>query len=216
MFCENCGSRLPESYRFCSTCGAPVKTPRLRRRPPGSARTAARRCPNPTTFAPIAARREESRRARGTRATRTIRAASARARRSPPCRAGGPLFVVRLAHRARGAELSRLRRQGFGNGGADALRMAAIARPQGHGQAAIRPIHVPDRGSLCAGGRFQAGARRQRLFLASRAALEGPQIHIDAMPLKGAWKRAFCGMPLIMTQAAGPGRIAFRTMRRAN
>ena len=29
------------------------------------------------------------------------------------------------------------------------------------------------------------------------------------MSLKGAWKRLFAGMPLIMTQAAGPGHIAF-------
>jgi uncharacterized protein (AIM24 family) len=32
---------------------------------------------------------------------------------------------------------------------------------------------------------------------------------ITTMPLKGAWKRMFAGMPLIMTQAAGPGHIAF-------
>jgi uncharacterized protein (AIM24 family) len=32
---------------------------------------------------------------------------------------------------------------------------------------------------------------------------------ISAMPLKGAWKRMFAGLPMIMTQASGPGRIAF-------
>jgi len=35
------------------------------------------------------------------------------------------------------------------------------------------------------------------------------QIGISTMPLKGAWKRMFAGMPLIMTQASGPGHIAF-------
>lgn len=34
-------------------------------------------------------------------------------------------------------------------------------------------------------------------------------VHISAMSLAGAWKRLFAGMPLVMTQAAGPGRIAF-------
>jgi len=34
-------------------------------------------------------------------------------------------------------------------------------------------------------------------------------IAVTAMPLKGAWKRVFAGMPLIMTQAQGPGHIAF-------
>jgi uncharacterized protein (AIM24 family) len=36
-----------------------------------------------------------------------------------------------------------------------------------------------------------------------------PGINITVMPLKGAWGRLFAGMPLIMTQAQGPGHIAF-------
>jgi len=36
-----------------------------------------------------------------------------------------------------------------------------------------------------------------------------PQVNVTTMPLKGAWKRMFAGLPLIMTQAGGPGRIAF-------
>ena len=36
-----------------------------------------------------------------------------------------------------------------------------------------------------------------------------PQVNITTMPLKGAWKRMLAGMPLIMTQAQGPGHIAF-------
>jgi uncharacterized protein (AIM24 family) len=32
---------------------------------------------------------------------------------------------------------------------------------------------------------------------------------ITAMPLARGWKRLFAGLPLIMTQATGPGRIAF-------
>src|SRR4051812_6586996 len=35
------------------------------------------------------------------------------------------------------------------------------------------------------------------------------QVKVGAMSLKGAWKRMLAGMPLIMTQAVGPGRIAF-------
>jgi uncharacterized protein (AIM24 family) len=36
-----------------------------------------------------------------------------------------------------------------------------------------------------------------------------PQINITTMPLAGGWKRMFSGLPLIMTQAQGPGHIAF-------
>src|SRR5579863_8369015 len=32
---------------------------------------------------------------------------------------------------------------------------------------------------------------------------------VSAMSLKGGWKRMFAGLPLVMTQAKGPGRIAF-------
>jgi uncharacterized protein (AIM24 family) len=35
------------------------------------------------------------------------------------------------------------------------------------------------------------------------------QVKVSAMSLKGAWKRMLAGMPLIMTQAVGPGRVAF-------
>jgi uncharacterized protein (AIM24 family) len=35
------------------------------------------------------------------------------------------------------------------------------------------------------------------------------QAQISAMPLAKGWKRLFAGLPLIMTQAMGPGRIAF-------
>jgi uncharacterized protein (AIM24 family)/RNA polymerase subunit RPABC4/transcription elongation factor Spt4 len=36
-----------------------------------------------------------------------------------------------------------------------------------------------------------------------------PQVSITAMSLKGGWKRMLGGLPLIMTQAQGPGHIAF-------
>ena len=36
-----------------------------------------------------------------------------------------------------------------------------------------------------------------------------PQVNITTMSLAGSWKRLFAGMPLIMTQAQGPGHIAF-------
>lgn len=38
---------------------------------------------------------------------------------------------------------------------------------------------------------------------------QDPQVTISVMSLKGGWKRMFAGLPLIMTQATGPGHIAF-------
>jgi len=44
------------------------------------------------------------------------------------------------------------------------------------------------------------------------------QVKVSAMSLKGGWKRMLAGLPLIMTQAQGPGphRILARTGRRAD
>ena len=36
-----------------------------------------------------------------------------------------------------------------------------------------------------------------------------PTVEITIKPLQGAFKRAIAGMPILMTQAKGPGRIAF-------
>jgi uncharacterized protein (AIM24 family) len=36
-----------------------------------------------------------------------------------------------------------------------------------------------------------------------------PQVSVTTMPLAGGWNRIFAGMPLVMTQARGPGHIAF-------
>ncbi len=48
------------------------------------------------------------------------------------------------------------------------------------------------------------------IYFAHHALLwKDPQVNVTTMPLSGAWKRMFAGMPLIMTQAQGPGHIAF-------
>jgi uncharacterized protein (AIM24 family) len=36
-----------------------------------------------------------------------------------------------------------------------------------------------------------------------------PHVNITTMPMSGGWKRMFAGLPLIMTQAQGPGHVAF-------
>jgi uncharacterized protein (AIM24 family) len=36
-----------------------------------------------------------------------------------------------------------------------------------------------------------------------------PRVNVSAMPMRGAWKRLMAGLPLVMTQAQGPGHIAF-------
>ena len=53
-------------------------------------------------------------------------------------------------------------------------------------------------------------AREDTVYFTHHVLLwKDPQVNITTMSLKGGWKRLFAGMPLIMTQAQGPGHIAF-------
>src|SRR5947209_5233821 len=60
------------------------------------------------------------------------------------------------------------------------------------------------------GGTSMNLARGDRVYFSHHVLLwMDTQVKVTAMSLKGAWKRMLAGMPLIMTQAEGPGRIAF-------
>jgi uncharacterized protein (AIM24 family) len=53
-------------------------------------------------------------------------------------------------------------------------------------------------------------AGRDSVYFAHHVILwKDPQVDVTTMPLSGGWKRMFAGLPLIMTQAHGPGHIAF-------
>jgi uncharacterized protein (AIM24 family) len=53
-------------------------------------------------------------------------------------------------------------------------------------------------------------AAGERIYFAHHVLLwMDSQVKVSAMSMKGAWKRMLAGMPLIMTQAEGPGHIAF-------
>ncbi len=53
-------------------------------------------------------------------------------------------------------------------------------------------------------------AKEDSVYFAHHVLLwKDPQVTITNMSLKGAWKRMLAGMPVIMTQAHGPGHIAF-------
>ena len=72
----------------------------------------------------------------------------------------------------------------------------------GQSSCQIEGIYVPVADINLAGGDSVYFAHHVLLW-------KDPAITITTMPLKGAWKRMFAGLPLIMTQAQGPGHIAF-------
>jgi uncharacterized protein (AIM24 family) len=72
----------------------------------------------------------------------------------------------------------------------------------GHSSCQIEGLYVPVADMNLAAG--------DRVYFTHHVLLwKDPQVNITAMSLKGGWKRMFAGLPLIMTQAEGPGHIAF-------
>src|SRR5262249_50858068 len=67
-----------------------------------------------------------------------------------------------------------VRSSGGRAGRGDRLWMGGAARHQRHGTAAVRQIVLPDRGQVCACGRYEPERGRWRLFCPSLAPLEGP------------------------------------------
>jgi uncharacterized protein (AIM24 family) len=72
----------------------------------------------------------------------------------------------------------------------------------GHSSCQIEGLYVPVADMNLADGDSVYFAHHVLLW-------KDPQVAVTNMSLKGAWKRMFAGLPLIMTQAAGPGHIAF-------
>ena len=72
----------------------------------------------------------------------------------------------------------------------------------GHSSCQIEGMYVPVAD--------MALAAEDSVYFAHHVLLwKDPQVNITNMSMKGAWKRALAGMPVIMTQAQGPGHIAF-------
>ena len=65
------------------------------------------------------------------------------------------------------------------------------------------------RGAAPAGAPCDARRQPDDLFRASHPALEGSGCDIHTHPLAGGFKRVVSGMPIFMTEARGPGSIAF-------
>src|SRR4029077_1053967 len=56
---------------------------------------------------------------------------------------------------------------------------------------------------------FTLGDRESVFFPHPSLLWAEPSVQIDAMSLKGAWSRMRAGLPLVMLQASGTGKIAF-------
>jgi uncharacterized protein (AIM24 family) len=172
MFCETCGSRLPESANFCVTCGAHVK---FHESAPTAAAVPVQAAPPPAAPAIAAVR----------------------------CSwCGSPLAAGVLSCPGCGGKVSEMAMSTH-SGWLQLPGRKDMAKLQfGQSTCQIEGIYVPV-------ADFQLAAGDSIYFAHHVLLWKDSATQITTMPLKGAWKRVFCGMPLVMTQAAGPGHIAF-------
>ena len=185
MFCQNCGSKLPPDARFCVTCGAAVRYHEEPPAPPvAAAEPVVRGAPPPAMpSAPV-----------------PPSASSAPASRCSWC--GTPLAAAVLSCPGCGGKVTEMGVSTH-SGWLQLPGRKDMAKLQfGQSTCQIEGIYVPVADMSLAAG--------DSIYFSHHVLLwKDATIRIDTMPLRGAWKRMFAGMPLIMAQAAGPGHIAF-------
>ena len=190
MFCESCGSRLVPDAHFCGVCGAMVKVhdqpaapvaapPPLQPMMPVEPVVYA--APPPPLAPPVA----------GVTVAPT---------RCSWC--GTMLAPGVLSCSGCGGKVTEMA-MGTHSGWLQLPGRKDMAKLQfGQSVCQIEGVYVPVADIQLAAGDSVYFAHHVLLW-------KDPATVITTMSLKGAWKRMFAGMPLIMTQAAGPGHIAF-------
>jgi len=179
MFCVNCGTPLLDGQNFCRNCGSPVKHPAAAAAPPSPLRATVAQPPLPAQV-------------RNAAPVATGRCnwcgADAAGGQSSCPRCGAALNVtVPLAE----------------SGWTQMPARKDMTKLQiGNSSCQIEGIYVPVADMNLAAGDSVYFTHHVLLW-------KEPQVNVTTMPLKGGWKRLFGGLPLIMTQAEGPGHIAF-------
>jgi uncharacterized protein (AIM24 family) len=191
MFCTHCGTPVPDGSNFCGGCGgqvnrAPAAAPAPAQpsfQPPPQAQPFIPQPPSPPPAAvqpaPIAHT--------GTAKCNWCGAVIDASLSSCP-RCGATIKPSSIAPRAAWGELP---------GRKDMAKLQF-----GNSFCQIEGTYVPVADMNLAAGDGVYFAHHMLLW-------KDPQVNVTTMPLKGAWKRLFAGMPLIMTEAHGPGHIAF-------
>ncbi|HUA20758.1 MAG TPA: AIM24 family protein [Bryobacteraceae bacterium] len=192
MFCTNCGSPLQDTSNFCTSCGAQAKRPAPARAytvpvaqpaPPAQAAP-----PSPSAPTPAPRPSPPPVRSAGPRTKCAWCGAEVNAGQlsCPSC--GATLDVPPLTTESGWAELP---------GRKDMAKLQF-----GDSFCQIEGQYVPVADVDLAAG--------DSIYFTHHVLLwKDPQINITTMSLAGGWKRVFAGMPLIMTQAQGPGHVAF-------
>ncbi len=184
MFCTNCGSQLQTGTSFCVQCGQKVNS----------------ETPSPVASVPEVKKHTQSFLPSTAPATVSTAAPIATGK-CPSCGA-----AVSLAAGSSCPQCGAIIRAGSVTSASGWMELPPrrdMAKLQfGNSSCQIEGLYVPVAEMNLASEDSVYFTHHVLLWMDS-------QVHITAMPMKGGWKRLFAGMPLIMTQAQGPGHIAF-------
>ncbi len=184
MFCVNCGSGVPDSANFCVSCGTRVN------------RTAAAVPVSPAASVPAAPPPVVA------PAAESLAAAPHGVHGSKCSWCGATVETTQANCPTCGAALdlpTPITRSGW----SQLPARKDMAKLQfGNSFCQIEGAYVPV-------ADMKLAAEDSIYFTHHVLLWKDPQVNVTAMSLKGGWKRLISGMPLIMTQAQGPGHIAF-------
>jgi uncharacterized protein (AIM24 family) len=187
MFCTQCGTQLSDQAQFCTGCGT-----RVGRAPAPQAPAAPieviRATPIPTHAAP---QRE------------IVDEQDVPMQNAGVCDWCGAPFQAGASSCSRCGAVLKAASIGADSGWVELPGRKDMAKLQfGNSFCQIEGAYVPVADFNLAG--------QDSVYFAHHVLLWKEQnVNITNMSMKGGWKRLFAGLPLIMTQAQGPGHIAF-------
>ncbi len=180
MFCVQCGARMADGANFCGTCGSRVSHAAAAPAPPSTP-------PPPPTPAPPHVDIPQ----------RSVPVGSSKCSWCGAVAGGGQTTCPRCGA-SLGAPVTVAR-----SGWAQLPARKDMAKLQfGNSFCQIEGAYVPV-------ADMNLAAEDTVYFTHHVLLWKDPQVNITTMSLSGGWKRMFAGLPLIMTQAQGPGHIAF-------
>lgn len=187
MFCVNCGTQILEGQNFCRTCGSPVKRPAPAAAQPAVPAAAPVPPPPPAMSQPAPPPPSAVQPSGGSVKCEWCGDVVDASTGSCP-RCGAALRTAALVTKSGWTQLP--------------ARKDMAKLQIGNSSCQIEGMYVPVADMNLAAG-------DSVYFMHHVLLWKDTGVNITTMSLKGGWKRLMAGLPLIMTQAQGPGHIAF-------
>lgn len=187
MFCTQCGTKLSDQAQFCTGCGTKVGAATAPQAPAAPIEVV-RATPMPSHAAPPREVVEEEDVPMPTAGVCDWCGAPFQAGESSCSRCGAVLKTATIGAHSGWVELP---------GRKDMAKLQF-----GNSFCQIEGAYVPV-------ADFNLSAQDSVYFAHHVLLWKEQNVNITNMSMKGGWKRLFAGLPLIMTQAQGPGHIAF-------